>query len=70
MKRTDQNGKRTGHGQRERTSEVTGTWNVCGLKDKEPKIIEFKKKKRVSVMGISDCRRKERGQNRFTQTMS
>ena len=56
---TDQDGERIGKGkgQRERTS----TWNVSGIRDKEPEIIEFMRRWRVPVMGISECRRKGTG---------
>ena len=53
----DQNRKWNGKGQWERTS----TRNVCGIRDKEPEIIDFMKKWKITVMGISDCRLKGRG---------
>lgn len=34
-------------------------WNICGLKDKK-KIVEFMTMCKIPVMGIADCRRKEK----------
>ena len=44
-------------GQRERIC----TLKVCGIRDKDPNIVEFMKKWKISVLGISDCRLKGNG---------
>ncbi|CAH1245884.1 Hypp7596 [Branchiostoma lanceolatum] len=41
--------------------ERIGTWNVCGLRDKEPEIVDFMNKRRITVMGLADCRRSGKG---------
>ena len=53
------NGKRPGNvkGLRERIY----TLNICGIKNKDPDIVEFMKKWKTSVLGISDCRLKGNG---------
>ena len=37
------------------------TLNICGIKDKDPDIVQFMKKWKISVLGISDCRLKGNG---------
>ena len=32
------------------------TLNICGIEDKDLDIVEFMKKWKISVLGISDCR--------------
>ena len=37
------------------------TLNICGIKDKDPDIVEFMKKWKIPVLGISDCHLKGNG---------
>ena len=37
------------------------TLNICEIKDKDPDIVEFMKKWKISVLGISDCPLKGNG---------
>ncbi|XP_072039074.1 uncharacterized protein [Amphiura filiformis] len=41
--------------------ERIATWNVSGLGDKEPELVETMERYRINIMGISDTRRKEYG---------
>ena len=61
--RTDHNGKRNGevNGQRLKKSEKIGTWNICGLTNKEPEIAEFMTQRKISILGIADTRKKGTG---------
>ena len=48
--------------------------NICGIKDKDPDIVEFMKKWKISVLGISHCRLKGNGtkqmQDKYVLTWS
>ena len=45
------------NGQPKRISKI-GTWNVSGLGDKEPCIVEFCRERKIEILGISDIRKK------------
>ena len=53
---------RTGNGKRlrARNLETVATWNICGIRDKQPEIVEFMQKNKICVMGLSDVRKKRR----------
>jgi len=56
IKRTDQNGKRPGNGygrRDKRTTDMVGTWNICGLADKEPELIGFMERRGLSILGTT-----------------
>src|ERR1700729_1137217 len=57
---TELNGKQMGNdqGRRSKLKIKIGTWNICGLRNKEPEIIEFMMKHNITIMGIADCRKK------------
>ena len=38
-----------------------GTWNICGLTNKEPEIAEFMTQGKISMLGITDTRKKGTG---------
>ena len=61
--RTDLNGNDTdnAHGLRRHKNTKIGTWNLSGLCDKEPPIIEFMKDKGIHMIGLSDVRKKGTG---------
>ena len=40
--------------------ETIATWNICGIKNKEPEIVEFMMKRGISIMGVADVRKKEK----------
>ena len=53
------NGKGQEKGNRKRKSrERMATWNVIGLGDHIPEIVEIKKERKIAVLGISDSRTK------------
>ena len=57
-------------GNRKRKSrERMATWNVTGLGDHIPEIVEIMKKRKIAVLGISDSRSKGSGSNRLTETL-
>ena len=42
-------------------SDMVGTWNICGMSDKEPEIVEFMTQRKISIMGLADTRKKGTG---------
>ena len=49
----------TGNGKRlrARNLETVATRNICGIRDKQPEMVEFMQKNKICVMGLSDVRK-------------
>ena len=45
------------------------TWNVTGLGDHIPEIVEIMKKRKIAVLGISDSRTKGSGSKQIDTTL-
>ena len=60
--RTDKDEKRPGNapGLRAKTTERIAKWNICGITNKEAGIVELMENHQIRIMGVADCRLKNR----------